>query len=83
MEGGLIFIDRTRISMNWKKYNRKDCSEMRPDQLGEDVANVSISETDHENGSPKKGDMIARNPMDHPDQWPVAKKHFVDNLEPA
>jgi len=56
---------------------------MRPYQLGEDVANVSISETDCENGSPKEGDMIARNPMDHTDQWLVVKKYFVDNLEPA
>lgn len=69
--------------MNWKKYKRKGLSEMRPYQLGEDVAEVSISDTDREDGSPKEGDMIARNPMDHTDQWLVAKQYFVDNLEPA
>jgi len=56
---------------------------MRPYQLGEDVENVSISDTDREGGSPKEGDMIARNPLDYADQWLVAKKYFVDNLEPA
>jgi len=69
--------------MNWKKYKRKGLSEMRPYQLGEDVENVSISDTDREGGSPKEGDMIARNPLDYADQWLVAKKYFVDNLEPA
>jgi len=34
-------------------------------------------------GSPKEGDMIARNPKNHADQWLVAKKYFEDNLEPA
>ena len=28
----------------------------------------------------KKGDMIARNPKDHNDQWLVAKKYFKDNF---
>ena len=43
---------------------------------------VSISEADFINGSPKEGDMIARNPKDHSDQWLVAKKYFEENLEP-
>ena len=69
--------------MNWKQYKRKGLSEMRPYQLGEDVAHVSISEPDRQAGSPKDGDMIARNPKNHADQWLVAKKYFEDNLEPA
>lgn len=68
---------------NWKQYKRKRLSEMRPYILGEDVSNVSISEADKINGSPKEGDMIARNPKNHADQWLVAKKYFEDNLEPA
>jgi hypothetical protein len=29
------------------------------------------------------GDMIARNPKNHSDQWLVAKQYFEDNFEPA
>lgn len=43
---------------------------------------VSISQADLENGSPQIGDMIARNPKSHDDQWLVAKKYFEDNFEP-
>lgn len=42
---------------------------------------VSISSVDKENGSPKLGDMIARNPKDHNDQWLVAEQYFKDNFE--
>ena len=56
---------------------------MRPYQTGEDISHVSISEPDRQAGSPKEGDMIARNPKNHADQWLVAKKYFEDNLEPA
>lgn len=69
--------------MEWKKYKRKGLSEMRPYTAGEDVSHVSISEPDKQNGSPKIGDMIARNPKNHEDQWLVAQKYFEDNLEPA
>jgi len=67
----------------WKQYKRKGVSEMRPYVHGEAIAGVSISDADRAAGSPKDGDMIARNPKDHSDQWLVAKKYFEDNLEPA
>jgi len=67
----------------WKQYRRKGLSEMRPYVAGENTASVSISEADKQNGSPKDGDMIARNPKNHDDQWLVAKKYFDDNLEPV
>lgn len=44
---------------------------------------VSISDVDLQNGSPKIGDMIARNPKEHNDQWLVAKQYFEDNFEPV
>ncbi len=69
--------------MSWNKYKRKGLSEMRPYIVGEDLPRVSISQADRENGSPKQGDMIARNPINHADQWLVAQKYFEDNLEPA
>lgn len=44
---------------------------------------VSISKADLENGSPKPGDMIARNPKNSNDLWLVAAEYFEDNLELA
>jgi len=66
---------------DWKRYKRKGLSEMRPYILGEDMSNISISDVDYTNGSPKAGDMIARNPKNHEDKWLVAKQYFEDNLE--
>ena len=42
---------------------------------------IPVSSIDIRNGSPKKGDMIARNPNNHLDQWLVAKQDFNDNFE--
>jgi len=42
---------------------------------------VSISKEDRKNGSPKLGDMIARNPKNHNDQWLVNEQYFKDNFE--
>lgn len=67
----------------FKQYRRKSISEMRPYVEGEELNEiVSISDADLKNGSPKLGDMIARNPKNHEDQWLVAKEYFEDNLEP-
>jgi hypothetical protein len=66
----------------FKQYRRKSISEMRPYVEGEILdGKVSISQADRDNGSPKLGDMIARNPKNHADQWLVAKQYFEDNLE--
>ena len=67
----------------FKKYRRKNIAEMRPYQAGEKLdENISISEADKRNGSPQTGDMIARNPSNHYDQWLVAKEYFQENFEP-
>ena len=47
-----------------------------------DIYGVSISGPDKEAGSPKAGDMIARNPKNHDDRWLVAAQYFADNFEP-
>lgn len=81
----------------FKQYRRKQIAELRPvskedrenfDGNGElkfisDLGwyTVSISEQDLKNGSPKIGDMIARNPKNHLDQWLVAEQYFNDNFE--
>ena len=74
---------RMELAMSWNQYKRKGLSEMRPYVEGEDVSGISLTDADKEAGSPKVGDMIARNPKDHNDQWLVAKQYFEDNLEPA
>lgn len=68
--------------MEFKQYRRKSISEMRPYEEGEILdSKISISTADINAGSPKLGDMIARNPKNHEDQWLVAKEYFEDNLE--
>ena len=47
---------------------------------GENLDEVSISDADCRNGSPKIGDMIARNPKNHKDQWLVAKAWFLEHF---
>ena len=65
----------------YKQYRRKQVAEMRPYQDGDDLNGVSISDVDHNAGSRKPGDMIARNPKNHADKWLVAAQYFADNFE--
>lgn len=65
------------------KYRRKQIAELRPYVPGERLTDVSISKPDLDAGSPKAGDMIARNPKNHDDQWLVAAQYFADNFEPV
>ncbi len=81
---------------NFKKFRRTQIAEMRPvtEQDIKDFENdknphslkdtefkVSISEVDKQNGSPKIGDMIARDPKNNNDKWLVAEQYFKDNFE--
>jgi hypothetical protein len=66
----------------FRRYRRIAVAEMRPWRAGDDVSAVSISDADREAGSPKPGDMIARNPANHADQWLVAADYFAKNFEP-
>ena len=81
---------------NFKQYRRTQIAEMRPVtdwdikayQVDKEIHlirdpefKVSISDADRQNGSPKLGDMIARNPKNHLDQWLVAEQYFKDNFE--
>lgn len=69
--------------MTYIQYRRKQIAELRPYESGEALNGVSISDADKAAGSPKSGDMIARNPKNHQDQWLVAAKYFADNFEPV
>lgn len=66
---------------DFKSYRRKQIAELRPYVEGEPIDHVSISPEDRKAGSPKTGDMIARNPKNHDDQWLVAAAYFADNFE--
>lgn len=70
--------------MDFKRYRRTQIAEMRPvteEDINSIDTKISISQADKLNGSPKLGDMIARNPKNHSDQWLVAKQYFEDNFE--
>jgi hypothetical protein len=88
----LIIIDHLKKevkenakNMNeFKKFTRTQISEIREVTEEEIIEgldfNISVSNEDFKNGSPKIGDMIARNPKNHNDQWLVAEQYFKDNF---
>jgi hypothetical protein len=71
------------MSGEFKRYRRKQIAELRPYVPGENMDGISVSDADAKAGSPKAGDMIARNPENHEDQWLVAAQYFADNFEAA
>lgn len=70
------------LTDGYTQYRRTQIAEMTPWVPGVDMSRVSVSLPDSEAGSPKGGDMIARNPKNHEDKWLVAAKYFADNFEP-
>jgi hypothetical protein len=76
-----------KLKQMWRRYRRTNVSEMR-DVTQADIESglgasslISVSEADRENGSPKLGDKIARNPNNHRDQWLVSKEYFDENFK--
>jgi hypothetical protein len=65
----------------FSRYRRTQIAELRPYEPGEDLEGVSVSAADEKAGSPKVGDMIARNPKKHDDQWLVEAKFFAENFK--
>ncbi len=65
----------------FRQYRRTEIAELREWQAGDDLSGVSLSQADKDAGSPKTGDMIARNPKNHADRWLVAAAYFADNFE--
>lgn len=81
----------------FKQYRRTQIAEMRPVTENDIELykackginkippmmqwNISISSEDLKAGSPKIGDMIARNPKNHLNEWLVAEQYFKDNFE--
>lgn len=67
----------------FKTYKRRHLSEIRSYVPGDDMTNISISEKDKAEGSPKIGDMIVRNPIDHTEQWLISHEYFVAHFMPT
>lgn len=65
------------MSETFTPYLRKQLIELRPYVDGEDMTGISVSEADAAAGSPKVGDMIARNPKNSADQWLVNAEYFA------
>ena len=65
----------------FKQYRRSQIAELRPWIDSEPMDGISVSAPDREAGSPKLGDMIARNPKNHADMWLVSAQYFADNFE--
>ena len=66
----------------YKHYIRSGIAEMAEWTPGFDMTGVSIgdNDADYGSGSPKAGDMIARNPEDHGDRWLVSAEYFAANF---
>ena len=67
---------------HFKQYKHIDTSSNEDPHPMTPHSTVSISDEDLKAGSPKLGDMIARNPKNHKDQWLVAEQYFKDNFDP-
>jgi len=72
----------------FKRYQRKGFTEARlvtDEEIADRTlllkAGVLISSQDLIKGSPKHGDMIARNPNNHTDQWLIAADYWIRNFE--
>lgn len=65
----------------FKQYRRRQIAELAEWHEGFNMDRVSVSAADAEAGSPRLGDMIARNPKNHGDRWLVAAQYFKDNFE--
>jgi hypothetical protein len=80
---GFFFPPMSETMSEFKQYRRKQIAELRPYTGGESIDGVTVSIADRAGGSPKAGDMIARNPKNHADQWLVSAQYFADNFEPV
>ena len=65
----------------FKVYKRLGNANARPYEPGEDITGISMDEVDKKNGSPKVGDMIARDPDNHESQWLINATFFKKNFE--
>ena len=67
----------------FKQYRRNTIAELRPYVPGEDLAPISVGDNCTEAGGPVEGDMVARDPSNHADQWIVLASYFAEHFVPA
>jgi hypothetical protein len=66
-----------------KLYRKKQMIEVERWTPGIDMAGVTIGELDKNNGSPRDGDVIARNADGNPkDRWLISAETFQLTYEP-
>lgn len=72
------------MTQQFQRFQRIQAAELRPYVEGEDLdaQRIAVSPEDRAAGSPRLGDMIARNPANHRDQWLVGAEYFAANFEP-
>jgi hypothetical protein len=66
-----------------KLYRKLGLTRMEPWDEQTNMDGVSIAKDDRENGSPRKGDMIAQNITNPDDRWLISKLYFETNYEEA
>jgi len=57
--------------------------EIRPYVPGEDMTGITVQPTDADAGSPKDGDVIARDSIDYTKMWVITAEVFRNNYELA
>ena len=67
----------------YKPYRKTAIAWLAPWTPDTEMTGVSVSDEDRENGSPKVGDMISRNPDHHADRYLMAEKFFRESYEPV
>lgn len=63
----------------FEQYLRTNVAEMRPHIVGEDMAGISVQESQW-GLTELPGGMIARNPKNHDDKWYVTEDYFKENF---
>lgn len=67
----------------FRQYRRNTIAELRPYFPGEDLAPISVGANCISAGGPVEGDMVARDPSNHDDQWIVLASYFAEHFVPA
>jgi len=68
---------------NWKRMRKNSVTEIRPYIPEEDLTGIDVSDIAKQEGSPKEGDFIARDPTKPQDQWLLTAEYVAANYVPA
>lgn len=65
----------------FKRYRKSGITELLPYNETMNMDGVTVGQDAIDSGSPKVGDMIARDPENHDDMWLVPESYFEANYE--